>query len=189
MKIGVLALQGAFAEHIAALKFLGTECCEIRNKQDLHNSVDGLILPGGESTVQGKLLKELDMLEHIREMIIQGLPVLGTCAGAILLAEKIENDNHRYFATLPVTIVRNGYGRQLGSFKTYGRFQNTDNVPMTFIRAPYIQSVRQDVEVLAEHEGKITAVRYGRQMAVTFHPELDILESSIILKSFLALCK
>ena len=116
MRIGVLAVQGAFAEHIAMLQKLDAEPFEIRQKRDLEQPFDGLILPGGESTTMGKLLRELGLLEDLRMRIAQGLPILGTCAGLILLAEKIANDAHTYFGTLPVTVQRNSYGRQLGSF-------------------------------------------------------------------------
>ena len=116
MKIGVLAVQGAFIEHRNKLEALGATCVELRKKEDLRNDLDGLVLPGGESTVQGKLLRELDMFDDLRDRIANGVPVLATCAGLILLAEKLSNDNHVYFGTLPVTVRRNAYGRQLGSF-------------------------------------------------------------------------
>ena len=106
MRIGVLAVQGAFAEHIAMLQKLDAEPFEIRQKRDLEQPFDGLILPGGESTTMGKLLRELGLLEDLRMRIAQGLPILGTCAGLILLAEKIANDAHTYFGTLPVCACR-----------------------------------------------------------------------------------
>ena len=123
MKIAVLALQGAFAEHIRVMQELKVETVEIRQLKDLENNPDiaGLILPGGESTVQGKLLNELGLMEPLREKIRSGLPVLGTCAGLILLASGIANDSNRYFATLPVTVTRNAYGRQSGSFVSLDR--------------------------------------------------------------------
>ena len=147
--VGVLALQGAFREHIEALNTLGAEAKEIRKLSDLAN-LDGIILPGGESTVQGKLLRELDMLNPLRDMILSGLPVLATCAGLILLSKTIENDENRYLATLPVTVKRNAYGRQLGSFYYEGGIKGIGTYPMEFIRAPYIESVGDDVEILAE---------------------------------------
>ena len=115
MKIGVLALQGAFAEHEKVLEQLGAECIELRQARDLSEPYDALVLPGGESTVQGKLLRELDMYEPLRAKIAAGLPVLATCAGLILLAEHIAGDDTVHFGTLPVTVKRNAYGRQLGS--------------------------------------------------------------------------
>ena len=116
MKVAVLAVQGAFIEHQKKLENLGVSCIELRKKDDLEENFDGLILPGGESTVQGKLLKELGMYPLLKEKIVCGMPVLATCAGLILLAEKLTNDQHVYFGTLPVKVKRNAYGRQLGSF-------------------------------------------------------------------------
>ena len=116
MRIAVLAVQGAFAEHENMLSLLGADFFEIRQKKDLEREFDGLILPGGESTVMGKLLQELDLFDTLQAKIKEGLPVLGTCAGLILLAEKLSNDENVYFGTLPVTVRRNAYGRQLSSF-------------------------------------------------------------------------
>lgn len=116
MRIGILAVQGAFAEHEKMLTSLGADCFEIRQKKDLEQDFDGLVFPGGESTVMGKLLRELDLFEPLKQKIQEGCPVLGTCAGLILLAEKLSNDEQVYFGTLPVTVKRNAYGRQLGRF-------------------------------------------------------------------------
>lgn len=173
MTIAVLAVQGAFSEHEQMLERLGVSCVELRKKSDLSMSYDGIILPGGESTVQGKLLRELDMFDTIKQQITQGMPVLATCAGMILLAEKIENDNHTYFQTIPMTVKRNAYGRQLGSFYTENELKGIGNVPMTFIRAPYVSSVNSDVDILAVENGRIVAVQYGNQLALAFHPELN----------------
>lgn len=173
MRIAVLAVQGAFAEHEQMLKRLGIPYVELRKKEDLLQKYDGIILPGGESTVQGKLLKELAMFDTLQRQIQEGMPVLGTCAGMILLADRIGNDEREYFKTLPVTVKRNAYGRQLGSFYTEQEFKGIGVLPMTFIRAPYIESVRDGVEILAEEEGHIVAVRYENQLALSFHPELD----------------
>ena len=112
MNIGILAVQGAFIEHEKMLVKLGADCAQLRKKSDL-TGIDGLVLPGGESTVQGKLLKELELLKPLKQKIENGLPVLATCAGLILLSEHIVNDENRYFGTLPVTVRRNAYGRQL----------------------------------------------------------------------------
>lgn len=173
MKIAVLALQGAFYEHETIIRELGADCIELRKKEDLKEPFDGLILPGGESTAQGKLLWELDMFTPLRERIQDGLPVLATCAGLILLAEQSANDARTYFRTLPVCVRRNAYGRQLGSFRTVQDFDGMSAVPMTFIRAPYIESAREDVEILAKVDGRIVGVRYQNQLAISFHPELD----------------
>ncbi len=173
MRVAILALQGAFAEHRQKLEALGAECLELRQREDLEAPFDGLVLPGGESTVQGKLLRELGMFEPLKEKIAEGMPVLATCAGLILLARKLTNDDHVYFGTLPVQVKRNAYGRQLGSFHTIEEMKGLGKVPMTFIRAPYIQEAEEDVEILAKVEGKIVAVRYKDQFGLSFHPELD----------------
>lgn len=182
MKIGILAVQGAFIEHKKRLEELGAECFEIRNKSDLIHEIDGLVLPGGESTVQGKLLKELELFDQLQERIKSGLPVLATCAGLILLAENLKNDTVRHFATLPVTVVRNAFGRQLGSFYIEQEFGTLGKVPMTFIRAPVIETVGKNVEILSvvcdsenakENNKKIVAVRFKNQLAMSFHPELN----------------
>ena len=175
--IGVLALQGAFIEHEKVLEQLGVPCRELRQARDLEEPYDGLILPGGESTVQGKLLKELGMFDPIKEKIQAGMPVLATCAGMILLAETIEGQPDgqpsSWFGTMPMTVKRNAYGRQLGSFHTEASVTGIGTVPMTFIRAPYVASVSGDTEVLAAVEDNIVAVRHGNQLAFSFHPELD----------------
>ena len=172
MKIAVLAVQGAFIEHEKALQRLGAETVELRKAEDLEQDFDGLVLPGGESTVQSRLLKELSMFEPLKEKIEEGLPVLATCAGLILLAQNVSNDEKRGFATLPVTVKRNAYGRQLGRFYYEGGIKGIGTYPMEFIRAPYIESVGDDVEILAEVEEKIVGVAYKNQLAFSFHPEL-----------------
>lgn len=171
MKIGVLAVQGAFIEHIAMLKKLGVDCVEIRQKKDLKN-IDGVVLPGGESTVQGKLLRELDLLEPLRAKINEGLPVLATCAGLILLAGHIENDDNVHLGTLPVTVRRNAYGRQLGSFCITAPIKGVKEYPMVFIRAPYIVKANPEVSILSTVSGNIVGVRYENQIGLSFHPEL-----------------
>ncbi|MCD7724201.1 MAG: pyridoxal 5'-phosphate synthase glutaminase subunit PdxT [Clostridiales bacterium] len=191
-KIAVLAVQGAFAEHIHRMEALGAECIELRQRADLEQEFDGLILPGGESTVQGKLLRELDLLAPLQQKIRNGLPVLGTCAGLILLAGELSNDEHTYFGTLPVRVQRNAYGRQLGSFHTLQEVKGIGSVPMTFIRAPYIESVQeaeeaQAVEILAVVDGHIVAVRYRNQLGIAFHPELD--SDNRIHEMFLQMCR
>jgi pyridoxal 5''-phosphate synthase, glutaminase subunit Pdx2 len=140
-QIGVLAVQGAFIEHERILKSLGAEVFEIRQLRDLDRHLDGLVLPGGESTVQGKLLHDLGLFEPLKNLIEKGLPTFGTCAGLILLANKLNNDSHTYFGALPATVERNAYGRQLGSFYVEENFEGIEKIPMTFIRAPLIQKV------------------------------------------------
>ena len=173
MKIGVIAVQGAFIEHEKMLAELGISSFEIRQNCDLNRSFDGFIIPGGESTVQGKLLKELNLFDALKELIKNGLPVFGTCAGLILLAKTIENERHAYFRTMDITARRNAYGRQLGSFHTTGNFKGLGDIPMTFIRAPYIQSAAKEVEILATVDGKIVAAKQKNQLVTAFHPELD----------------
>lgn len=172
MKIGILAVQGAFIEHEQMLNSLGCESVLLRKKSDIC-ALDGIILPGGESTVQGKLLHELDMFDPLKEIIEADTPVLATCAGLILLAEHISNDSHVYLGTLPVTVKRNAYGRQLGSFQKSGNFKGIGQVNMTFIRAPYIEKSGSGVDTLATIDGKIIAVKYKKQIGLAFHPELS----------------
>jgi 5'-phosphate synthase pdxT subunit len=173
MLLAVLAVQGSFAEHEMVLKKSGISYVELRQKKDLDISFDGLILPGGESTVQDKLLRDLGMYDPLKDMILNGLPTLATCAGLILLANRISNDTVQHFQTMPVTVKRNAYGRQLGSFYTESDFKGIGKVPMTFIRAPYIESVQDSVEILAEVDGRIVAAKYKNQIGLSFHPELN----------------
>ena len=179
MKIAVLAVQGAFIEHEKALQRLGAETVELRKAEDLEQDFDGLVLPGGESTVQSRLLKELSMFEPLKEKIEEGLPVLATCAGLILLAQNVSNDEKRGFATLPVTVKRNAYGRQLASFHAEADVAGIGAVPMTFIRAPYVVEMDKDAlasgygQILAVVNDRIVGVRYKNQFAFAFHPELD----------------
>ena len=130
MKLAVLAVQGAFIEHEKALERLGVETVELRKAEDLEQDFDGLVLPGGESTVQSRLLKELSMFEPLKKKIEEGLTVLATCAGLILLAQNISNDKKRCFATLPVTVKRNAYGRPLGRFYHGGEIKGIVTFPM-----------------------------------------------------------
>lgn len=172
MEIGILAVQGAFIEHEQALASLGASCFEIRRAEDLSRPMDGLILPGGESTVQGKLLRDLGLFAPLKDKIGAGLPVFGTCAGLLLLARRIKNDSRRHLATMDITAVRNAYGRQLGSFSAEAAFGGVGTIPLTFIRAPYIESVGEGVEILSEVGGHIVAARQGNQLVTAFHPEL-----------------
>ena len=187
MKIAVLAVQGAFIEHEQKLKKLGASCVELRKAEDLKQSYDGLILPGGESTVQGQLLRKLDMLATIKSLIADGLPTLATCAGLILLAGHIDNDDSVHIGTLPVTVKRNAYGRQLGSFVRTAPMKGFDEFPMIFIRAPYISSIKDNVDVLAAVNDRIVAVQYNNQIGLAFHPELS--GDTRIHEYFISLCE
>jgi len=171
MAIGVLAVQGAFLEHEKMLEAIGRDYVEIRQRSDFRN-IDGLILPGGESTVQGQLIRKLELFEVIKKEIEHGLPVLATCAGLILLAQCIENDDTVHLGTLPVTVRRNAYGRQLGSFTATGDVGDIEDYPHVFIRAPYITSAAPEVEILSTIDNHIVGVRYRNQTAYAFHPEL-----------------
>lgn len=179
MRIVVLALQGAFLEHEMILRKLGVDCFEVRQKQDWLQEKDALIIPGGESTTQGKLLEELGLLLPIREEIENGLPVFGTCAGLILLSRDVEGNSETAPApprlgTMQITTARNAYGRQLGSFRVESTFAGIEGqIPMTFIRAPYIKEATEAVEVLAKVDDRIVAARQGNQLVTAFHPELD----------------
>ena len=173
LRIGVLALQGAFFEHLCMLEKLEVEGFEIRNKSDLTKTFDGLILPGGESTVIGKLLHELELFQNLKKMIVSGLPVLGTCAGMVMLARELCDDSARHFACMDIKVKRNAYGRQLGSFYTEDEFKGLGKIPMTFIRAPYIEEAGENVEVLAVVDGKIVAARERNMLVTSFHPELN----------------
>lgn len=172
MRIGVLALQGAFIEHRHTLEKLGVRSFEIRQKSDLATDMDGVIIPGGESTVIGKLLGELGMTDELRDDIRNGLPVFGTCAGLILLARKIDNDPHVYLGTMDITTKRNAYGRQLGSFAAEAEFKGIGRIPTVFIRAPYITETGAKAEALCSVDGKIVAARQDNQLVTAFHPEL-----------------
>ena len=186
MKIGVLAVQGAFIEHEHMIEEIGHTAIEIRQRDDLEG-LDGLILPGGESTVQGQLLNKLDMMKDIKNMISNGLPTLATCAGLILLAGHIDNDDSVHIGTLPVTVKRNAYGRQLGSFVRTAAMKGFDEFPMTFIRAPYISSVNDNVDVLAAVDDRIVAIQYNNLIGLAFHPELS--GDTRIHEYFISLCE
>ena len=182
MNIGVLALQGAFIEHERILNKIGVDCFEIRNLKDWSREKDGWIIPGGESTTQLKLLKELELLEPIKRDIESGLPVFGTCAGLILLAKKVENEDFERISTMDINVCRNAYGRQLGSFYAEDMFAG-NKVQMTFIRAPYIKDVGKDVEVLSNVGNHIVAAKQKNQLVTSFHPELN--ESTFVHEYFI----
>ena len=184
--IAILALQGAFAEHQQMLQKLGADSVLIRNLHDWlefigRDEPKGLIIPGGESTAMKRIMRDENLVEPIRSAIAGGLPTFGTCAGMILLSKKIEGNDSESFlgdAAMNVIVRRNAYGRQLGSFYTEESFgdissSEDEKVPMTFIRAPFIVEVGEDVKVLAKVDGNIVAVRQGSLLATSFHPELN----------------
>ena len=166
MRIAILALQGAFAEHEAMLRQLGAETFEVRKLSDWQQPKDGLIIPGGESTTQMKLLRELGMADVVKDAINEGLPVFGTCAGLIMLSQS-------HLATMDIEAQRNAYGRQLGSFSTVHEVAEIGkDIPMTFIRAPFINRVYGKARELATVDGRIVAARQDNQLVTAFHPEL-----------------
>ena len=166
MKIAILALQGAFEEHQQMLHSIGVDTFLVRNLNDWQEEKDGLILPGGESTAMMRIMNDEGLFEPLRSAIISGLPVFGTCAGLILL-------DNLHLNTMNIEAKRNAYGRQLGSFHCLSEFDGLGVVPMTFIRAPYISSIKDNVDVLATVDDRIVAVQYNNQIGLAFHPELS----------------
>ena len=173
MVIGVLAMQGAYKEHINILQDLDVSPVEIRNKNDLQN-IDGIIIPGGESTTMGKLIRTLDIYDDLKEKIESGMPVWGTCAGMILLAKEIENDSRRHLSLMDIKVRRNAFGTQIDSFKTKKVIKEVSENPLelVFIRAPFITEIKDNVKVLCEVNNNIVAVRQDNMIATSFHPEL-----------------
>lgn len=188
MKIAILALQGAFAEHEQMFRNLGAETMLIRNLDDFNSTIKkppssgggwkGAVIPGGESTAMMRIMKDEGLFEPIRQAILDGLPVLGTCAGLIML-------DRNHLDVMDITARRNAYGRQLGSFNTEEEFEGIGRVPMTFIRAPYIEKAGPEVEILARIDGKAVAARQGNMLVTAFHPELT--DDTRIHKLFLSL--
>ncbi|MBQ9453969.1 MAG: pyridoxal 5'-phosphate synthase glutaminase subunit PdxT [Desulfovibrio sp.] len=172
-RVGVLALQGAFREHMAALSRLGVTACEVRQLKDM-NGIDAMIIPGGESTTIGKLLNEGGILAPLRARIETGMPVYGSCAGLILLCKEIEQSDQPRIGVLNATVRRNAFGRQVDSFETDLDMPVLGPTPMpaVFIRAPVITRVGDDVTILAKVNGLAVAVRQGNILATSFHPEL-----------------
>ena len=190
MKIGILALQGAFAEHAKVLDKLGVTSVEIRNLEDFQqyqSDLSGLILPGGESTTMSKLLRDQNMLIPLRGAILNDLPVFGTCAGLILLAKKITSQEESHLATMDIVVERNAYGRQLGSFYTEAECKGVGQIPMTFIRGPIISSVGEGVEVLATVDDQIVAAQEKNMLVTSFHPELT--DDVRLHQYFINMCK
>lgn len=172
MKIGILAVQGDFEAHTAMLERLGIDTIEVRAPAGMEGC-DGLILPGGESTTQLQFLQEEGLFETIKRFAADGHAVFGTCAGAILLATDVQNPKQDSLGLLDMTVLRNGYGRQIASDVFSARSTlKSDPLEMVFIRGPIIDRVGPGVEILAKHAGKPSMVQKGRLLATTFHPEL-----------------
>ena len=175
LKIGVLAMQGAFIEHIKILQSLGVEAVDIRKKEQLKD-IDGLIIPGGESTTIGKMINRYELLEPLKELGKSGFPIFGTCAGMIMLSKHIEDGmpGQPLLDLLDVVTVRNAYGRQVDSFEAdlEAPFLGEEPFHAIFIRAPFISKVNNSVKILASFDDKIVAVEEGNLLATAFHPEL-----------------
>jgi len=174
MKIGVLASQGAFAEHIATLNKLDTEAIQVRLPAEL-KGLDGLIIPGGESTTISLLMSSYDLLSKVSGMAKEGMPIFGTCAGMIMMAKNIRGNSTHTLDIMDITVKRNAFGRQVDSFETELSVPalGKKSFPAVFIRAPVIENCDKSVEVLAKlNDGKIVAVRQQKMLATAFHPEL-----------------
>ena len=175
MRVGVLALQGDFIEHIGVLEKLGAEATPIRKPGEL-KGLDGLIIPGGESTTMLNLMHSFDLLKPLKELAQAGLPVMGTCAGMVLMAKKVSNSGIDTLALMDIEVKRNAFGRQLDSFEAELAipFLGKEPFPAVFIRAPIIESTSPQVEILGKLTGGvIVAVRQGNLLALAFHPELS----------------
>lgn len=173
--IGVFALQGDVREHLQALTALGADAFAVRRPAELERC-DGLVLPGGESTTMAKLARTFELLEPLRERVAGGMPTFGTCAGMILLADRIEGGTvgQETIGGLDVTVRRNAFGRQVDSFEADLDFAGLDApVHAVFIRAPWVEAAGPAVDVLAEAHGHPVAVRQGHLLATSFHPEVD----------------
>jgi len=188
MTVGVLALQGDFAEHIAMLTRIGVDTREVRKVGDLEGA-DALIIPGGESTTIGKLMARYGLDAAIRTRAQHGMPIYGTCAGLILLAQEIEGSDQPRLGLMDIAVVRNAFGRQIESFEADIPFAPTPEQPIrgVFIRAPIVSRVGTNVQVLSEFAGKIVAVQQGNLLATAFHPELT--DDTRVHRYFLTLVK
>jgi len=172
-KIGVLAMQGAFQKHLDMIKKIGAEGSEIRTADDL-DSIDGLIIPGGESTVIAKLLIKNNIMNPVLEKVKSGMGLYGTCAGMILMAKNVEDSEQPLLNVMNITVKRNAYGRQRESFEASFEIKNFSENPFSgiFIRSPKVTEYSKDVEVLAEFDGVPVLLKEGKLLASSFHPEL-----------------
>lgn len=184
MKVGVLALQGGVEEHVNHICKLGHEPILIKKEEDLKD-IDRLILPGGESTTIGKLLRITGLMEPMRKKIQEGLKTWGTCAGMILLAKNIVGGEPIHLGVLDISVMRNGFGAQIDSFKSKVIIEEIDNkeLELVFIRAPYVEEVGENVEILAKVQDKIVAAKKENILVTSFHPELT--EDTRVLEYFL----
>ncbi|GED60475.1 pyridoxal 5'-phosphate synthase glutaminase subunit PdxT [Brevibacillus formosus] len=187
MKIGVLALQGAVAEHVRMLEEVGATAVPVKKVEEL-DDLDGLIIPGGESTTISKLMHKYGFMEAVQEFGKANKPIFGTCAGAILLAKRIQGQDDCHLGLMDIKVERNAFGRQKESFEVLMPVAGVAaDYPAVFIRAPYIMEVGENGQVLAKHEDKIVVARNGHYLAAAFHPELT--EDTRLHKYFLDMVK
>jgi 5'-phosphate synthase pdxT subunit len=187
LKIGVLALQGAVREHIRQIEELGCRAISVKSAEDLIE-LNGLVLPGGESTTIRKLLDRYDLLEPIRALAAGGVPMFGTCAGLILLAKEIVGNDTSHLGVMDIVVERNSFGRQVDSFEVEMPISGVgEDIPAVFIRAPHIVSAGENVEILAKHEERIVLARDGQFLGCSFHPELT--EDLRIMKYFIEMVR
>lgn len=172
-QIGVLAVQGAVSEHMNMIREAGAEAIAVKYADEM-KGLDGLIIPGGESTAIGRLLRDFDLMEPIKRRADEGMAVWGTCAGMILLSKEIINDEVPHLGLMDIAVRRNAYGRQLDSFTTTVNVPEVSDsdIPLVFIRAPYVERISGDAEVLLTVNDNIVACKQGKLLATSFHPEL-----------------
>lgn len=172
VNIGVLGLQGAVSEHVKALEASGAKTVVVKRIEQL-NDIDGLVMPGGESTTMRRLIDKYGFLDPLKKFAAKGKPIFGTCAGLILLASRIEGQDHIHLGLMDMTVRRNAFGRQRESFESELMVEGVgDDFAGVFIRAPYILEVGEDVEILSKYDDKIVAARQGHLLTCAFHPEL-----------------
>ncbi|WP_253199780.1 pyridoxal 5'-phosphate synthase glutaminase subunit PdxT [Clostridium gasigenes] len=184
LHIGVLALQGSIDEHINHISSLGHIPVKVRTSNDLDN-LDRLIIPGGESTTIGNILRSTGLLDSLKDKISKGLKVWGTCAGMILLAKEIENETISHLNLMDIKVKRNAYGNQLDSFITYTKINEVspNNLELVFIRAPYISEISDKVTILCKIDENIVAAKENNMLVTSFHPELT--SDTTFLKYFI----
>ena len=184
-KIGILGFQGAIIEHERQIKAIGHEPVIVKYPEQLEE-IDGIILPGGESTTMGKILNRTGLMEPLRGKIQSGLPVWGTCAGMILLAKELVNDSVTHLGVMDIAVRRNAYGSQIDSFATKKVIPAVDSkeIELVFIRAPYITSVKDGVKILCELDGHIVAAEEKNMLVTSFHPEIT--DNTAFLKYFVS---
>jgi len=187
IKIGVLALQGAVREHIKSIEACGVEAVAVKRKEELED-LDGLILPGGESTAMRRLIDKYDFMDALKEFARAGKPMFGTCAGLILLAKELVGYDESHIGVMDIKVERNSFGRQVDSFEADLTIKDVaDSFPAVFIRAPHIVEAGENVEILSKHNDRIVAAREGQFLGCSFHPELT--ENHAITAYFVEMVK